>query len=126
MRAIDTNVLVRLLIRDDARQAAAGEEFVRGGAWVSTLALAESIWVLTSIYALDHARIATTVEMLLAHERIALENREAVTAALGLFRTRPALGFTDCLMVEGARRAGHLPLGTFDRVLAKADGAEKL
>jgi len=45
MRAIDTNVLVRLITRDDSRQAAAAEAFVENGAWVSVLALAEATWV---------------------------------------------------------------------------------
>jgi predicted nucleic acid-binding protein len=49
-----------------------------------------------------------------------------VAAALATFRSRPALGFTDCLLLEVARKAGHLPLGTFDRNLSKIDGAEKL
>jgi predicted nucleic acid-binding protein len=49
-----------------------------------------------------------------------------VAAALDIFRSRPALGFTDCLLLEVARKAGHLPLGTFDRNLSKIDGTEKL
>lgn len=52
MRAVDTNVLVRLVVRDDDEQAAAAEEFVAAGAWVSHLVLAETLWVLTSVYAL--------------------------------------------------------------------------
>jgi len=43
-----------------------------------------------------------------------------------LFRAKPSLGFSDCLMIELARRAGHLPLGTFDRSLGKIEGAQKL
>ena len=43
-----------------------------------------------------------------------------------LFRSRPALGFSDCLILEIARKAGHLPLGTFDRELGKIDGAKRL
>ncbi len=46
--------------------------------------------------------------------------------ALMLFRHRPNLGLSGCLMHELARKAGHLPLGTFDRALAKADGAHRL
>lgn len=51
---------------------------------------------------------------------------EAAHAALELFRSKPALGFSDCLMLQLARKAGHLPLGTFDRRLAKVVGTEKL
>ena len=49
MHAVDTNVLVRLLVRDDARQATAAEAFVAKGAWVSTLVLAETLWVLDAV-----------------------------------------------------------------------------
>jgi predicted nucleic-acid-binding protein len=45
MRAIDTNVLVRLIARDDSHQVASAEGFVAGGAWVSALALADATWV---------------------------------------------------------------------------------
>jgi len=47
-------------------------------------------------------------------------------AALADFRRKPALGFSDCLVLEVARKAGHLPLGAFDATLAKLDGAERL
>jgi predicted nucleic-acid-binding protein len=40
MRAVDTNVLVRLLVRDDPKQVRVADEFVSMGAWVSLLALA--------------------------------------------------------------------------------------
>ena len=58
MRAVDTNVLVRLATRDDARQTAAAEAFVSKGAWVAHLVLAEAMWVLDSVYALKPAEIA--------------------------------------------------------------------
>jgi predicted nucleic-acid-binding protein len=44
MRAVDTNVLVRLVVRDDANQVRAAEEFIGTGAWVSQLVLAETTW----------------------------------------------------------------------------------
>jgi predicted nucleic acid-binding protein len=72
MRAIDTNVLVRLITRDDEGQARQSDRFVEKGAWVSPTAQ---------------------------------------------FRARPALGFSDCLMLQLARKAGQLLLGTFDRAL---------
>ena len=126
MRAIDTNVLVRLITRDDPRQTAAAESFVAKGAWVSTLALAEAMWVLGSVYELSAKDQVKAVAMLLNHRELVLHDRETVAAALELFRGKPALGFPDCLMVESARKAGHLPLGTFDRNLARVEGAEKL
>jgi predicted nucleic acid-binding protein len=83
VRAVDTNVLVRLVVRDDPAQL------------------------------LDNAHLT-------------LQDADAVTAALEDFKRHPSLGFTDCLVLELARKAGHLPLGTFDRPLGKLDGAKAL
>ena len=126
MRAIDTNVLVRLITRDDSAQAAGAESFIEKGAWVSILALAEAAWVLTTVYELSAKDLARVIEMLLHHRDLVLQEPEAVAAALELFRAKPALGFSDCLMLELARKGGHLPLGTFDRGLAKVEGTQKL
>ena len=126
VRAVDTNVLVRLLTRDDARQMAAAEAFIAPGAWVPHLVLAEAVWVLASVYDRGPAAIANAVEMLLNHQHLTLQDSEAVAAALESFRRKPALGFSDCLVLEVARKAGHVPLGTFDRDLGKLAGVERL
>jgi predicted nucleic-acid-binding protein len=126
MRAVDTNVLVRIIARDDARQAASADRWVEKGAWVSILALAEATWVLSTVYGRGAVEIASAVEILINHQNLVLQDPEVVTAALKHFRQRPAVGFTDCLMLELARKAGHLPMGTFDRDLSKLDGAERL
>ncbi len=124
MRAIDTNLVIRLITRDDAEQTRRAEEFVTKGAWVSHLVLVEAVWVLESVYDVSSPNIAITIEMLLNHERLILQDPDAVAAALGIFRTSSKADFSDCLILETARKAGHLPLGTFDRTLAKLDGAE--
>jgi len=126
MRAVDTNLLVRLLARGHPKQTAAAEAFVAGGAWVSHLVLVEAIWVLGSVFSRDAAALAGSVQMLLEHESLALEDPDVVEAALVHFVKRPALGFSDCLILEVARKAGHLPLGSFDRDLAKLEGVQKL
>jgi predicted nucleic-acid-binding protein len=126
MRAVDTNVLVRLITRDEARQVAAAERFVEGGAWVSHLALVETVWVLSSVYDRDPADIATAIGMLLDHQQLTVQDPGSVTAALTHYRKKPGLGFSDCLVLETARKAGHLPLGTFDRTLSKIEGAQRV
>lgn len=126
MRAADTNIVVRLLVRDEPRQFAQARAFVVGGAWVSHVVLAETAWVLATIYRMDANDIARAVEMLLNQQDVVLEDPATVAAALLAFRARPRLGFNDCLILEIARKAGHLPLGTFDRELAKADGAQRV
>ena len=126
MRAVDTNVLVRILTRDDEKQASSADAFVARGVWASHLVLAETAWVLSSLYDLGHEHVATAVEMLLHHEHIAVHDGETVAAALQRYREKPNLGFMDCLILETARKAGHLPLGTFDRALSKLDDVERL
>ena len=126
MRAVDTNVLVRLISRDDVAQVAAAEAFIAPGAWVPHLALIEAMWVLESVYEVKPAQIASALEMLLNHKDLTLQDSETVSAALAAFRKRPALGFSDCLVLEVARKAGHLPLGTFDRRLGSLEGAQKI
>ena len=126
MRAVDTNVLVRLIARDDPKQVTAAEAFVAKSAWVPHLALAEATWVLASVYDLPPDAIATAIEMLIHHEHLTIQDEETVTAAVKHFRRRPAVGFSDCLMVEVARKAGHGPLATFDKDLGKVDGAQRL
>jgi predicted nucleic-acid-binding protein len=126
MRAADTKVLVRLIARDDSRQTASAEDFIAKGAWVPMLALAEAGWVLTTVYELSSKDLARAIEMLLNHRDLVLQDADAVAVALELFRAKPTLGFSDCLMLQLARKAGHLPLGTFDRNLSKAEGAQKL
>lgn len=126
MRAVDTNVLVRLVTRDDARQVAAAEWFVAAGAWVGQLVLAETTWVLTAVYDLGPKTVAMAVEMLLNHQSLTVQEAEVAAAALDQFRAKPGMSFSDCLVLEIARKAGHLPLGTFDRGLARLDGAQRL
>ena len=126
MRAVDTNVLVRLVTRDDPGQTAAAEAFIVPGAWVSQLVLVEAMWVLASAYELSPEKISKAVEMLLQHRDLTVQDADAVAAALEQFRHRPALGFSDCLILEVARKAGKLPLGTFDRDLSKLDGAQRI
>jgi predicted nucleic-acid-binding protein len=126
VRSVDTNVLVRLVARDDPGQTAAAEEFTAGGAWISLLVLMEFSWVLSTVYERTPADIARAVEMLLDHGQLVVQEPEVVSGALVHFRKRPALGFSDCLVLEISRKAGHVPLGTLDRALAKLPDAEGL
>jgi predicted nucleic-acid-binding protein len=109
MRAIDTNVLVRLLARDDAKQVAAAERFVEVGAWVSHLVLMEAAWELDSVYDLAPAAIATAMEMLLVHKNLTLEKTEVVAAAIAQFRKRPTLGFWTVSSSRSRAKPGTSP-----------------
>ena len=126
MRAADTKVVVRLITRDNVAQTASAEAFVTRGAWVSQLVLVETIWVLDSVFGLTHKQLAVAVEMLLNHRDLVLQDPDVVAAALAHFRKRPKLGFSDCMVLEVARKAGHIPVATFDRELGKLEGTERL
>ena len=110
-----------MVVRDDLQQAEAGAAFVASGAWVSHLVLAEALWVLSSVYGVNDRELATTVAMLLEHEQIAIQDADVVRAALADFRQHPKVEFTDCMIVAIARKAGHGPVGTFDKALAQVD-----
>ena len=126
MRAVDTNVLVRLVAHDDDRQLRSAERFIERGAWVPLLALAEAVWVLESVYRRTPLRIAAAVQALLQHERLTIQDAEVARAALEAFRSRPSVRYSDCLMLESARKARHVPVGTFDSRLGRLDGAQRI
>lgn len=126
MLAVDTNILVRLLARDDLKQAKLADQFVAKGVWVSHLVLAETLWVLKSAYERSPSQLCAVLGILLAHESLVLQDADTVSAALAHFQSKPALGFSDCLVLEIARKAGHVPLGTFDKALSKLVNTQKL
>jgi len=127
MRAVDTNVIVRLITRDDKTQVAAAERYLAGGsAWVSHIVLIEVAWVLESVYEFERARLAMAIEMLLDQEQLVLQDSEVVAAAVAIYCAGIGSDFADCMLLEVARRAGNMPLATFNRKLAKAEGAHRL
>jgi predicted nucleic-acid-binding protein len=128
MNTVDANVLVRLLTGDDMKQTATAERFMTaaGHAWISHIVLAETVWVLESVYERGRREIAATLKTLLDHQLFALQDADLVHAAYELFIRSSSVGFSDCLVLETARKAGHLPLGTFDKALGALDGAERL
>jgi len=126
MVSADTNLIVRLVARDDPDQVASAEAFMNNGAWVSHIVLAEAVWVLAKVYQRNTKEQITILEMLLKHESLRFQDHDVIVAALNQFRFTPRIGFTDCLILEIARKAGHLPLGTFERSLTKLDGTQKL
>lgn len=126
MRAVDTNVLVRLLLVDDEDQTRAADAFIRGGAWVSHLVLAETTWVLRTVYRHTPTEIADALTAALDTADLVFEDSEVVGDAIAAFRARPGMKFSDFLIVEIARKAGHGPVGTFDKDLAKMPGVERI
>ena len=126
MTGLDTNVLVRYLAQDDAKQAAAATRLVESltpaePGFVSHVVLVESAWVLESCYEADAVRIATVVETLLRSESIRVERAEVVWRALRRFRDGKG-DFSDVLVTGLAAEAGCHAVYTFDRGAVKRAG----
>ena len=120
MIAVDTNVLVRLLVNDHAAQAARARELVDaqagddGSIWVSDTVLVELVWVLSRAYDRNRTALTLALRALAAHATMALESPLAVRAAIDAFEAGAA-DFADCLLAEKAQRAGCGQLFTFDK-----------
>lgn len=128
MEAFDTNVVVRLCVRDDEEQYRRAEPLFRratagGGAWLSSVVLVEVAWVLRVAYKFDRPTVAATLRNLIAIEGVHLEDDATTRLALAAFEAGSA-DFADYFILESARRGGALPLHTFDERLSKADGVE--
>ena len=126
MRAIDTNVLLRLVVADDLSQGARARAFVETGAWISHVVLAEAVWVLQSVYHRSDQQAGDAIAELLEHGELTVQDRDVAVTALERFRAARGVSFSDCLVLEISRKAGHSPLGTFDRKLSRIDGAVRI
>jgi predicted nucleic-acid-binding protein len=129
--ALDTNVLVRFLVQDDARQGAAASRLIRSGVeagaalFVPVTVMLELEWVLRSSFGCDKATVLQALFGLLGSFELSFESETAVEAALGLYADSTA-DFADCLHVALAAVAGHVPMWTFDKAAARVDGAALL
>lgn len=126
MRAADTNVVIRLIVRDDPRQLALASAVLADGIWISNVVVMETVWVLESVYSFGRSDIGAAMKMVLDLVACVTEDGAAIRAALGLYENTPRVGFEDCLILEIARARGQLPLATFDRALARLDGVERI
>jgi predicted nucleic-acid-binding protein len=120
MAAIDTNVLVRLLVADDPAQTRRALDFLeaRRPVWISTVVLVETVWVLTAVYGWSKAQILAMLETGSNSRDFGFQSVETVRAAIAAYAAGKA-DFSDCLALELARSEGRLPFATFDKATAK-------
>lgn len=129
MIGLDTNVLLRVLMDDgDPQVTVARAYFTRHcseaeSAFVSTVVLAETVWVLERSYRLDKREVMSVIELLLGTRQFLLAERDLVQSAFLLY-SENSLGFTDAFIGEVDRAAGCSATATFDRKAAKLDGFE--
>jgi len=126
MRAADSNVVIRLLVKDKANEVALAEGCLAAGIWLSHIVLVETAWVLESFYGRSAAQAVEAIELLLGHAQITVEAPDLVRAAVALAKAHKGIDFADGLILESARRAGMAPLATFDRKFGRLDGTEWL
>ena len=122
MNALDTNVILRYLLRDDAKQArrvkALVDQLDRDGerAYVPDIVLCEVVWVLQSSYGYDRAQIGVVLRALVASRQLAFDSTDRLLRAIQPFEHGKG-DFADYLIREYARAAGCDAVRTFDRAL---------
>ena len=120
MIAVDTNVLLRLLVGDDPSQAAKARRlFDRADAqqkavWVADTVLVEMVWTLARAYRRERTDIVKALRTLSSHATVVLESAAAVGDAIDAFE-RGRADFADCLLPMKAQSAGCDEVATFDR-----------
>jgi predicted nucleic-acid-binding protein len=124
MIGLDTNVLVRFLVRDDEEQFERAQRLIRreasGGepVYISLLVLLETEWVLRSRYKLSKGEILETFSELLSARDMNFQDEPSIEEALFVWKDSPAQ-FADCLIGAYHRGIGCTATATFDRDAVK-------
>jgi predicted nucleic-acid-binding protein len=120
---LDTNVLLRYLLRDDPAQARrAARELERDERFlIGSVVLCEVVWVLESCYGFSRAEIGLTLEKILSTAQFEIEDKDLAQGALGDFRGSAA-DFSDCLIGRRNRAVGATETVTFDNSLRGLEG----
>ena len=127
MIALDTNVLIRYLVRDDVEQAEAARSLlealtVNRPGYICREVSVEIVWVLERAYGYSRDQIATILEELVATEELIIESADDVGRAASSYRAGDA-GFSDLMILAAAERIGAHSLYTFDQKAARLEGA---
>jgi predicted nucleic-acid-binding protein len=129
--ALDTNVLVRFVVRDDGAQLAAARRLIARcidegqSLFVPVTVVLELEWVLRSSFGCSRDDVMQVLSSLFSAAELTFESERALEVALQLFREGSA-DFADCVHVALAAQAGEQPLWTFDRRAARIPGAQLL
>jgi predicted nucleic-acid-binding protein len=127
MIGLDTNVLVRFLVEDDAVQAARAtaliEQAISESAtlFISDVVLCETVWVLTSRYGFSRAEVATVLRRVLDADHLSFSAPGQHARALAAFSAGKG-DFADYVIREHSLAAGCTAVATFDQALLKETG----
>jgi predicted nucleic-acid-binding protein len=131
MIALDTNILVRLITQDDARQAALAERLIQQATeedeacFISDVVLCELEWVLETCYEATRSDLLTAMQEIAVREIFVFENSDSLHWAINLYRESKA-EFSDALIGAKARAQGARTTYTFDRVLSQQESFSRL
>jgi predicted nucleic-acid-binding protein len=131
MIALDTNILVRLLTRDDTKQAERAralldqQSSVDGAFFIGDVVLAELAWTLERTYRMERSGIAKAMQSLLDNVTLEFESRDTLRTAVTLFAAK-GVGFPDCMIVAKAAASGCSSLVTFDKTMCELPQVELL
>ncbi len=127
MIGLDTNVLIRVLVDDGLLDVAKSRDFVAARAGeghdfhIDAVVLAETAWVLETVFGYGRADIAKVIEALLGNAAYVLDGRESVAVALAQFRASKA-DFSDCLIVARNTATGCEGTATLDKAMKRLSG----
>jgi len=126
MIGLDTNVLVRYIMQDDAKQSPKATKLIESltaeePGFVTVVTVVELYWVLTSCYALSSQNVKEALDIMLRSKEIVVEQAEQIMRALRVFDHGTA-DFADCLIERIAAAAGCTQTMTFDQGAAKHTG----
>lgn len=126
MIGLDTNVLVRYIMQDDAKQSARASALLESlnqdqPGFISLVSIVELYWVLTSCYGLSHQQVGEALNLLLRTRELVVDRADEVLRALRIFAAGKA-DFADCLIGCSAAAAGCTETLTFDENAAKSAG----
>jgi predicted nucleic-acid-binding protein len=124
MIGLDTNILIRYLIRDDPAQSGAAIRLVRAlsseaPGFLSLIVLVETVWVLESSYNFKKSQVEEVLETLLRSQELVVERADLAWQALRTFSTS-RVDFSDCLIERCAHAVGCSYTVTFDRSASTA------
>ena len=131
MKAIDTNVLIRFLVRDDEKQATQvyrrlkKAEREKEVLFVPLLVMLETLWVLESVYEVSRQETLDSIDDLLLMPVLQFENPTVIVGFISTARATN-LDFSDLLIAQSAMRSGCESVITFDKKASKSDFFELL
>lgn len=131
MPALDTNVLIRYLVKDDPKQASEAERFIHqyvgseAALFIPLSVILESEWVLRSVYEFQKQSVIELFVSLLETRELNFQDEASVESAVFLYREHN-IDFADCLHLATTYTHDYLPLVSFDKKATRVEGIESV